>query len=343
MTVELRTGTVREARQADYITKSTAVAPGGDCPRWMQFLGEITNGDEELQAYLKRVAGYCLTGSTREHVLFFLHGTGANGKSVFVNTLVGIWGDYAVIAPMETFVENHGDRHPTELAKLCGARLVVAQETEQDRRWAESKIKALTGGDRITARFMRQDFFEFVPQFKLMIAGNHKPSLRGVDEAIRRRMHLIPFAVTIPVAKRDPRLAETLRDEWGGILEWAVEGCLEWQEQGLNPPAAVVAATQEYLNAEDSFARWAEEYCEVGAHCWEIGDDLWRSWSTWAERGHERVGSRKGFVETLKKRGYMPERRGRTKGYQGIMLRHDREEDGTSRPLWSPGEADYGR
>ena len=198
MTVELRTGTVRPPRREDYCTKSGAVAPGGDCPMWLKFLAVVTDGNEKLQQYLQRVAGYCLTGSTREHAMFFLHGTGANGKGVFISTLTGIWGDYAAVAPMETFIESHSDRHPTELAKLRGARLVVAQETEQNRRWAESKIKSLTGGDKITARFMRQDFFEYTPQFKLMIAGNHKPSLRGVDEAIRRRIHLVPFAVTIP-------------------------------------------------------------------------------------------------------------------------------------------------
>ena len=147
--------------------------------------------------YLRRVAGYCLTGLTTEHALFFLWGTGANGKSVFVKTLAGIMGDYAVTAPMTTFVVTRSEQHPTNLAMLRGARLVVATETEAGQRWAEARIKMMTGGDRIAARFMRGDFFEFTPQFKLVIVGNHRPSLRGVDEAIRRRLHLIPFTVTI--------------------------------------------------------------------------------------------------------------------------------------------------
>ena len=208
--------------------------------------------------------------------MFFLHGSGANGKSVFINTLVGAWGDYAAILPMETFVETtQSDRHPTELAKLRGARLVVAQETEQGRRWAEAKIKALTGGDKIAARFMRQDFFEFTPQFKLTIAGNHRPSLTSVDEAIRRRIHLIPFTVTISPEKRNLKLGDELRKEWGGILKWAVAGCLEWQRIGLAPPAAVLDATADYLTAEDGFGRWIDECCIVGKHQWGVGARLW--------------------------------------------------------------------
>src|SRR5438874_5430904 len=201
--IELRTGTNRPPRREDYCTKAMACSPREmPTPLWDRFLNTVTAKDKALQKYLQRVAGYCMTGVTSEHVLFFLYGRGANGKGVFLNTLRGIWGDYATVAPMETFIESHNDRHPTELAGLRGARLVIAQETEQGRRWSESKIKALTGGDPISARFMRQDFFEFVPQFKLMIAGNHKPSLRSVDEAIRRRFHLIPFAVTIPPEER---------------------------------------------------------------------------------------------------------------------------------------------
>ena len=215
--IELRTGTARAPRREDYCTKSTAAAPNDQgCPLWHRFLDRVTAGNGELQAYMQRVAGYCLTGITTEHVMFFLHGTGANGKSVFINTLVGIWGDYAVTAPMGTFVESPTDRHPTELAHLRGARLVVAHETERGRRWAENKIKALTGGERITARFMRGDFFEYTPQFKLVVVGNHKPALSTVDEAMRRRIHLIPFTVTIPEGERDHHLAEKLRAEWGG-------------------------------------------------------------------------------------------------------------------------------
>src|SRR5262249_42358551 len=154
--------------------------------------------DTALANYLQRLFGYALTGSTREHSLHFAYGTGANSKGTIINTVANVLGDYHETAPIETFTASPFDRHPCDLADLHGARLVTATETEEGRRWAESRIKALTGGDRIKARFMRQDFFEYIPQFTLIIMGNHKPGLRSVDEAIRRRFHLIPFTVTIP-------------------------------------------------------------------------------------------------------------------------------------------------
>ena len=152
---------------------------------------------------------------------------------MLLSTVAGIMGDYHRSAPIETFTASNGDRHPTDLAGLRGARLVTATETEEGRRWAESRIKMLTGGDAVSARFMRQDFFEYKPAFKLFIAGNHKPSLRSVDEAIRRRFHLMPFAVTIPPEERDGELTEKLKAEWPGILAWMIEGALMWQTDGL--------------------------------------------------------------------------------------------------------------
>ena len=173
--VMLKTGQMRRHRPSDYMTKITAVAPGGDCPLWLRFLGRITAGDKALEAFLQRMAGYALTGDVSEHALFFGHGTGANGKSVFVETLAGILGDYHRTSPIETFVVSHSDRHPTELAALQGARLVTAIETEEGRRWAESRIKALTGGDKIAAPSScgRGTFSSSHSQFKLLICGNH--------------------------------------------------------------------------------------------------------------------------------------------------------------------------
>ena len=213
-TVKLKTGEMHPHRREDYITKISAVTPAGACPKFIEFLETIFARDQELIDYIQKVFGYSLTGDTREHALFFFHGTGANGKSVLVSTMAGILGDYHKTAPIETFVATAIASHPTDLAGLRGARLVTAVETEEGRRWAESKIKSLTGGDRISARFMRQDFFKFTPEFKLIIAGNHKPGLRSVDEAIRRRFHLVPFAVTIPPEDRDIDLANKLRTEW---------------------------------------------------------------------------------------------------------------------------------
>jgi putative DNA primase/helicase len=320
--VDLRSGAMQSHDPLRYMTKMTAVGPSGECERWRQFLREITNNDEELQAFLQRIAGYALTGSTCEHALFFLYGTGRNGKGVFLNTLSAILSDYAAVAPMETFIATQGERHPTDLAGLRGARLVSAQETEEGRRWAESKIKALTGGDPITARFMRQDFFTFEPQFKLLIAGNHKPGLRGVDEAIRARFNLVPFTVTIPKEKRDKTLAEKLRKEWPGIMQWAIAGCLAWQSEGLHPPKIVRDATEDYLGEEDAIARWIEDCCVTGANHWCASGDLWQSWKQWGEANNERVGSQKSLGSALDGHGYLRQRNETgMRGYQGLKLK----------------------
>lgn len=318
--VDLTTGRSRIASPGDYLTKISTVAPGDDCPLWRAFLSRVTAGDEELQAFLQRVAGYCLTGITREHALFFLFGHGGNGKSVFIDTLMNVVGDYGRSAPIETFVASSGDRHPTELAGLRGARLVTAVETEEGRRWAESKIKALTGGDRIAARFMRQDFFEYKPQFKLVIAGNHKPSLRSVDEAIRRRFNLIPFTVTIPPEERDETLTEKLREEWPGILAWAIEGCLEWQRIGLSPPKAVTEATAHYLDAEDALSAWIEDCCQRDPQAFEGTVPLYASWKGWAERSGETAGSQKRFKQALEARGFTSDRVHKMRGIHGLRL-----------------------
>jgi P4 family phage/plasmid primase-like protien len=323
MTVELKTGLSREYRREDYITKlgGCPIDRDIDIPLWRSFLQRVTAGDAQLQRYLQRVAGYCLTGITSEHVMFFLYGTGANGKSVFINTLRGIWGDYACVAPMTTFMASHTDQHPTDLAMLRGVRLVVAQETEIGRQWAETRIKSLTGGDRVRARFMRQDFFEYAPQFKLVIVGNHRPALRDVDEAMRRRIHLVPFVVTIPPEERDKELFDRLKPEWPGILRWAVVGCLELQKIGLAPPPAIVAATNEYLDEEDALARWIDECCDTGKHLWGIGAELWSIWKVWSAANNEWTGTRKEFAQALKERGFTPAKSQEIRGYNGLDLK----------------------
>ncbi len=321
MTIDLLTGENRPARREDFSTKCSAVEPKEMAtPLWDAFLERITGGDTDLAAYLQRVAGYCLTGHVKEHVLFFLYGTGANGKSVFVNTLAGIWGGYAITAPADLCMASHGERHPTELARLRGARLVTATETTEGRRWDEAKIKMLTGGDTIAARFMRQDFFEFEPHFKLVISGNHKPALRNVDEAIRRRIHLIPFTVTIPPKERDTDLPDKLKAEWPGILAWAVRGCAEWRRQGLNPPKAVRTATDHYLAGEDALALWIEECADPDPTWFETTSDLFASWKAWADRTGEHVGTRKAFSQRLEERGLVPHRRDHGRGFLGLRI-----------------------
>lgn len=320
--VNLKVGVTRPHDRADRMTKIATATPKGDCPQWKAFLNDVTGGDLLLQEYLQRMAGYCLTGATSAHALFFLYGTGANGKSVFVNTLASILGDYATSAPMDTFMDARGDRHPTDLAGLRGARFVASVETEQGRRWNESKVKAITGGDKVSARFMRQDFFEYIPQFKLLIAGNHKPSIRNVDEAMKRRLHLIPFTVTIPPERRDGKLTEKLYAERDGILAWAVEGCLAWQRDGLRPPECVVSATEEYFEAEDALGQWIEERCILSKTHREGVSDLFTDWREWAERAGEYVGSIKRFSELMSTRKFEKCRlHGGARAIAGISLR----------------------
>jgi putative DNA primase/helicase len=322
--IDLRTCEMRAHRADDYITHVTAVAPGGTCPLWLAFLDRITTGDAALQQYLQRMCGYALTGLTHEQALFFLWGTGANGKGTFVNAVSDVLNDYKNVAPIETFTVSYTDRHPTDLAGLRGARLVTATETEEGRRWAEARIKMLTGDDKVPARFMRQDFFYYTPQFKLMISGNHKPSLRSVDEAIRRRFNMLPFLVTIPPAERDQQLGKKLKEEASGILQWMIDGCLDWQERGLAPPEAVTAATTAYLEAQDSFAAWLDECCERDANAWERSQTLYASWKTWAEQSGHFVGDAKTFRARLERYNdieHKPEPGTKRAGFKGVRLK----------------------
>jgi putative DNA primase/helicase len=318
--VNLRTGDMVAHSSMYFMTKMTAVSPGADCPLWESFLRRITGGDDDLAVFLQIMCGYALTGSTIEHALFFLFGLGGNGKGVFMNTISGILADYATSAPVETFTASSGEQHPTGLAGLRGARLVSAVETEEGRRWAEARIKQLTGGDPISARFMRQDFFEFMPQFKLIIAGNHKPGLRSVDEAIRRRFHLVPFTTTIPAEERDPNLKDKLRAEWPGILRWMIDGCRLWQERGLVPPKAVRDATAEYLLAEDALSAWIEDRCERDPNAWETTSRLYTSWKAWGDASGEFTGSMKRFAQSLDAHGFHAQHRRTARGFVGLKV-----------------------
>jgi putative DNA primase/helicase len=324
MAIDLRTGIDHPPRREDYCTKVSAVAPadpGTPCPIWMAFLDRVTTSNEDLVGFLKRFLGYCMSGHVHEQVLLFLFGTGGNGKGVFTSTIAGIFNDYCVTAPMEMFIEPRFERHPTEIAKLMGARLVIAQETQKGRRWDEAKIKNLTGGDRLTARFMRGDFFDFKPSHKLLISGNHKPSLRNVDEAIRRRFLLVPFTVQIPPAERDPLLAEKLKPEWPAILRWMTDGCLEWKRVGLMVPDVVRNATDDYLADQDTIAQWADEWLIADPHAITFTRALFKSWKAWCEERNLSPGTETAFAECLKDRGYEHKRMKNGRGFKGITLK----------------------
>ena len=331
-TVDLRTGDLRPADPREGITKLAAVEPTEliDCPTWLRFLDDVTQGDEGYIRFIQQWGGYCLTGDTREQALCFAYGGGGNGKGVLIRVLSGILADYAMMAAMETFTASKYDRHPTEIASLRGKRLVTASETEQGRQWAESRIKQLTGGDRMRARYMRQDEFEFDPVLKLLLIGNDKPSLSTVDDAARRRFNLLPFNFKPAVA--DQHLETRLQAEWPSILRWLIVGCLDWQANGLNRPAVVSGATEEYFAEQDVFGQWLDEACIVdkaNPYRKATTGELFGSWSDYARASSEPIGTERAFSQALQKRHFPIVKNvptpagGRARGFSGIELRRD--------------------
>ena len=325
-TIDLRTGMLREPDPDDAITKVTAVAPASadDCPLWRTFLEEACGGDTALAGFLQRFVGYALTGRTTEHSLIFLVGPGGNGKSVFLNVLRGILGDYARVAAMDSFVASYGDRHPADIAALNGARLVVASETEQGRVWDETRLKALTGGDAVSARFMRGNFFTFNPTFKLLFIGNDKPSLRTVNDAMRRRLQIVEFEHK--PERPDLKLEEKLRPEWPAILRWALNGCRKWQVRGLCPPPCVITASEAYFRDQDVLSRFLDDECVVdpgndimrtSAH------DMWEAWTKYARDNHKPPGRQNEFVSALERRGARKFRTNAARGFVGIALKDE--------------------
>jgi putative DNA primase/helicase len=321
-TIDLRTGKEGEPRREDYITKQTAVSPDWKqaTPVFDRFLEEITTGDAELRRYLKRIAGYSLTGSTREEKLFFIYGRGKNGKTKFVEALRGAFGDYAVNASMDTFVVKRGERHPTDVARLVSARLVTASETDEGRQWDQALIQQMTGGDKLTARFMRQDFFEFMPQFTLLIIGNHAPNLASVDEAARRRLRIIPFR--FQPKEPDEDLSDKLRKEWPGILAWAIDGARDWYTDGLgDTPQCVVNETREYFEDQDTVGKWVAEDCLLGENFSDTSEHLFSSWSRRAQENNEAPHTKTWLIRTLKRQYGCKADRANGRGLSGIAVK----------------------
>jgi putative DNA primase/helicase len=320
--ITLDDGKLTPPDPAALCTKTTPIAPdfNGECPRWLKFLGEVTNHDEALVLYLQRLAGYCLTGLTREQHVTFIWGDGKNGKSVFLNVLEGVLGDYAKRAPMDTFTASNSERHSTDIAGLHGARLVSASETAAGKRWDEPRLKNLSGGEPVTARFMRQDNFTYMPQFKLVFIGNHKPELRSVGEDMRRRLHLIPF--TFKPAVVDRELPEKLRAEYPAILAWMIRGCLAWQAEGLAAPPIVKAATDDYFSGEDAIGDWMRESLEQAPDAHATTEELFLSWREWSNRNNEYTGSKKRLASTLIGRGIprWQDTKTRKMGFDGVRL-----------------------
>ncbi|MEO2047199.1 MAG: phage/plasmid primase, P4 family [Pirellulales bacterium] len=308
-TLDLKTGILREHRSEDYLTKIAPVEypnePGVDADLWQTFLERIFNDDRDLIDFVQRLIGMAMVGQVFEHVLPIFYGSGANGKSVFLETISGLLGDdYSMKAPSSMLMASKNDRHPTELADLHGKRLVNVIETEDGRRLAESLVKELTGGDSVRARRMREDFWQFKPSHSIIMCTNHKPIVRGTGGAIWRRLRLVPFSVVIPEEDRDVELTGKLKQEWPAIMKWAIEGCLSWQRIGLKSPDVVTAATTEYRSDMDILGEFIEERCKTNSFLKSKGSVLYRCYHDWVEsRGEHPIGSRT-FGERLLEKGF---------------------------------------
>jgi putative DNA primase/helicase len=284
--IELKNGTFRLPQRRDLITKCAGVAfdPHADCPNWKQFLQTITNNDHDLQAYLQRVAGYMLTGSVQEEVCFIFYGVGRNGKSTFRETLHALMGSYALAADATLMVERKTPGGATEeIARLKGKRFVAVNETAENDQLNETRIKFITSQDMITARNLYSHFFDFFPTHKVVLTTNHKPIIRGTDEGIWRRVHLVPFLVSIDPSSVERDFSERrLLPELPGILSWALAGLAAYLREGLNPPASVLASTQDYRADMDVVGQWIAERCEIEPHASIPTGQAFSDYSTWA-------------------------------------------------------------
>ena len=323
-TLDLRTGKLRPHDRADKLTKMVPIAydSTAEAPLWMKFLRRVLAGDENMVEFVQRAVGYSLTGETTEQCLFFLWGTGRNGKSTFVETVRKVLADYGKTAPRD-LVQLRNDNSegiPNDVAQLPGVRFVYGSELEQGRRMAESKIKDLTGGDRISARFMRGEYFDFSPRFKIWLFGNHKPVIVGTDEGIWRRIRLIEFTVYIPDDEVDGKLPQKLEDELPGILRWAVEGCLKWQREGLSTPVKVKAATAAYRANMDILGQFIDACCVVGKQYEAPFASLYSAYEKWCPTVGEHAVSGRRFGDALTERGFQISRTNAVKTRTGIGL-----------------------
>lgn len=290
-TIDLRTGRLQPHRREDYITKIAPVHfdPHAICPTWIAFLRRIMDGNQDVIDFLQRAIGYSLTGATVDHALFFAYGGGQNGKSTFFETLAALLGEYWQKAPTEILmVKDRTTGIPNDIARLVGLRMVVAAEVEEGSRMAEKQVKDLTGGDTLVARFLNKEFFEFKPTHKVWMYGNHKPVIRGTDTGIWRRVKLIPFMVTIPENERDPDLKNKLFQELPGILAWAVQGCLDWQKNGLKPPTVVQLATEQYKTESDTFSAFLSECTIKKEDARTQAGKLYLAYQTWCKENGEK-------------------------------------------------------
>ena len=319
--LNLKNGELKEHKPEYYLTKITSVefSENADCPRWLEFLDEIFGGDKDLIRYIQKAVGYTLTGSTAEQCAFFLYGTGKNGKSTFLDVIRDVFGDYAANIQPETIMvkSNSGSAINSDIARLKGARLVTSVEPNEGVRINEGLLKQLTGDDPVTARKLYSEEFEFKPEFKLWMATNHKPIIRGTDTGIWRRIHMIPFTVQIPEDKVDKNLKHKLKAEMTGIFKWCVDGCLMWQREGLKMPKAVLDSVREYRREMDVISAFIEDRCQLTGSV--QSSVLYAAYSTWAEENNEYRMSATKFSVELSKR-FEKVRTKNFKCYNGISL-----------------------
>lgn len=320
--LDLTTGKHRLHRQDDRITKTAACEfkPQATSPTWEIFVTEAMGGDAELVDYVQRLAGYMLSGRRGDHLLPILWGSGANGKSTFLGALQTMLGDYAGTAAPGLLIQRHGTDHPTALADLQGKRLVVVSETGESGRLNEEQVKLLTGGDRISARRMRMDFYQFTPSHLLMLQTNHRPRVAGTDEGIWRRLRLIPFTITVPPDRRDPALPAKLRAELPGILNWCWRGWLRYRDHGFNDPTAVRAATAEYRDASDMLGEFLRECCAVGDYYTVGAAELYRAYQQWTQEAGERTLNQRDLGVRLSERGFQSARTKKERRWRGLRV-----------------------
>lgn len=328
--VDLRTGLLRKHHSGDMISRIAPVVfdARAQSELWDKFLREITSGDAELQRFLQLAAGYSLSGSVAEEVLFFVHGPGGSGKSTFLEALKSAFGDYAKVADFESFISRRdAGQIRNDIAELVGRRFVVSIEVEEGKKLAEGLVKMLTGGDTVRARFLYQEAFDFLPSFKLWLAANSAPKVRDSDSAMWRRILRLPFEAVVPKADRDPSVKLRLKDatlSGPAVLAWAVQGCLEWQKSGLQIPGCVERATEEYRLSQDPLRDFLSEYCSLSPDDWTATDVLRRSYEEWAsDLGERHPLGRQTFNERLIAAGCEQKKLAGRRGWAGIGLLKD--------------------
>jgi len=321
-TVDIRSGEFREHRQEDMITKIANVDydPAADCPMWKKFVREIMDYKADIIKFVQTAAGWSLSGDISEQTMFILYGTGANGKSTFLNTIMYLLGDYAIATPTETFMKKSGDNYSNDVARLRGTRFVTTTEVEQGRRLSEPLIKKITGNDEMTARFLYGEFFNFKPTFKIFMATNHKPVIKGTDHGIWRRIKLIPFTERIPEEKQDKHLELKLREEASGILNWLLEGMANWKQERLKTPKAVLFATDEYRGEMDVIGNFIKEKCGQKKEMTIAIKKLYKAYSDWCEENNEHAVSDRFFTLRLKEMGFEQGRTSAERFWVGIGL-----------------------